>query len=65
MPREPKSKTYRALVRLSSLKHQRDFLQGEMIDLSHAKADEVAELIALGMIEPAQAERPEGERETP
>lgn len=44
-------KIYLVKTRLSSVKHQRDYLPGEMIDLSHATDEQIAALIERGVIE--------------
>lgn len=35
---------------ISSQKHGRDFLEGEIVDLSHASGQEIADLLATGAV---------------
>ena len=44
-------KIYLVKTRLSSVKHGRDYLPGETIDLSHATDEQIADLLEQGAIE--------------
>lgn len=47
---------------LSSIKYQKDFHEGESIDLSHASDEDIAALVKAGAIVPA-GDAPEVEEE--
>ena len=47
---------------ISSIKHQKDFFEGEIVDLSHATAQEIATLEDIGAI--VEVDQKEQEKDT-